>query len=119
MNGGNELKKTFRADAGPTLEESLEMVFTQADCPGDFPKSRLALKIIFYEKYSAFNALVSILYILHRAPPVVIITNGDSRINPILAAGRMILWVTLIEQEKTKPYNDDANKRYGDDHYLN
>jgi hypothetical protein len=61
MNGGNELKKTFRADPGPTLEESLEMVFTQADCPGYFQKSRLALKIIFYKKYSAFDALVIIL----------------------------------------------------------
>jgi hypothetical protein len=37
------------------------MVFTQADCPGYFPKSRLALKILFYEKYSAFDALVIIL----------------------------------------------------------
>jgi hypothetical protein len=61
MNDGNELKKTFRADPGPTLKKSLEMVFTQADCPGYFPKSRLALKILFYEKYSAFDALVIIL----------------------------------------------------------
>jgi hypothetical protein len=49
MDGGDELKKTFRADPGPPLEESLKMVLTEADCPGDFPKSRLALKIIFYE----------------------------------------------------------------------
>ena len=85
MNGGNELKKTFRTDPGPPLEDPLEMVFTQADLAGDFPKRRLAPKIIFYEKYSAFDALVITLQIFHRAPPVVIITDDGRRCNPILA----------------------------------